>query len=331
MKSEKETETVKPESILVVDDDDNILDLCSNVLNLEGYQVVLAHNGEEVLSKIKSLEFDIVLTDHVKLPKGESVTCGIKSHCPETDVIVMTGSPTLEKAISAFEEGASDYLIKPFDMERLKEVLNRCVQKRQMQKNAATKDQLKNQVQSVFSELNLMARLNELAGGIKSDRAWTELVKNILTTLKTIQGNSQNPSTDKQPKDEITPSLAQSLGGERLAGRMLELLDKFHQGEIPQMKLRAKDLVVDLEQHEVMLKGKTLKLTPTEFDLLALLMVKRGKVLRRTFLYEVLWDNDMMVTSQTLAQHIKNLRAKLGPYAHYIETLQTIGYRFRVD
>jgi DNA-binding response OmpR family regulator len=92
--------------------------------------------------------------------------------------------------------------------------------------------------------------------------------------------------------------------------------------------LTAKKIVVDVDRHEILVDGKPVKFSRKEFDLLALFVKNKGRLLRKEFLAEAVWGKDFLATSQTIAQHIKNLRAKLGPLAASIETIDTLGYRF---
>jgi len=88
------------------------------------------------------------------------------------------------------------------------------------------------------------------------------------------------------------------------------------------------DLVVDLVKHTVEVKGKPVKLTPKAFDLLCLLMKKKGRVLNRSFLTESIWGYEYFGTTRTVDSHIKMLRQKLGREGKKIKTIEGIGYKF---
>jgi len=88
------------------------------------------------------------------------------------------------------------------------------------------------------------------------------------------------------------------------------------------------DLVVDLVKHTVEVKGKPVKLTPKAFDLLCLLMKKKGRVLNRSFLTESIWGYEYFGTTRTVDSHIKMLRQKLGSEGKKIKTIEGIGYKF---
>ncbi len=86
---------------------------------------------------------------------------------------------------------------------------------------------------------------------------------------------------------------------------------------------------LDRGRHEVTVAGEVLDLTPTEFNLLAFLMDRPGRVLGREALLDKVWGSDVFVTDRTVDTHVKRLRSKLGPGADAIETVRGVGYRFR--
>jgi two-component system phosphate regulon response regulator PhoB len=88
-------------------------------------------------------------------------------------------------------------------------------------------------------------------------------------------------------------------------------------------------LQVDLRQQRVILDDETVRLTPTQYGLLALLVQFAGAVVPRLTLVMRIWGNAEL-RPNVLDGHIHRLRNKLGVYAeHYIETVVGVGYRFR--
>lgn len=87
-------------------------------------------------------------------------------------------------------------------------------------------------------------------------------------------------------------------------------------------------LCINLDKRKVTLDNKEIFLTPKEFDLLALFIKKKGRVLNRTFLVESICGYGYFGTSRTIDTHIKQLRKKLGDYGRKIETLKGVGYVF---
>ena len=88
-------------------------------------------------------------------------------------------------------------------------------------------------------------------------------------------------------------------------------------------------LVVDRRQHRVRYRGRDLKLTLTEFRLLVTLMQQPGRVFTREELRDAAIGEHSAILENTITAHIKSLRKKLGDVADFIETVRSLGYRFR--
>ncbi len=85
---------------------------------------------------------------------------------------------------------------------------------------------------------------------------------------------------------------------------------------------------LDPERHRCFVDTDEIDLTAKEFDLLHVLMSRRGRVLTRDHLLEQVWGSDIAVTSRTIDTHLKRLREKLGAAGGLIETVRGVGYRF---
>ncbi len=94
--------------------------------------------------------------------------------------------------------------------------------------------------------------------------------------------------------------------------------------------LSYRGLYVNIDKKSVTVDGVSAGLTRTEFDLLCLLLVNRGKVLTRTQLLNSIWS-DVVVTERTVNINITRLRKKLGVYARNIESRPGVGYMFNDD
>jgi len=92
---------------------------------------------------------------------------------------------------------------------------------------------------------------------------------------------------------------------------------------------RREGLVVNFAAHEMDVDGDKRVLTATEQKLLKTIVQGRGKVLTRDRLLDTVWNMDFEGTSRTVDTHMRRLRAKLGPYADWLETVRGVGYRFR--
>jgi two-component system response regulator HydG len=123
-----------PESrVLIVDDQRNMRTTTALVLRQAGYSVAEAESGEAALSRLLAEPFDVVLTDLKMAPlDGLAVLRGALEISPTTQVIVMTGYGTVESAVAAMQEGAHDYLSKPFKEEELLVRVQRALEKRKL-------------------------------------------------------------------------------------------------------------------------------------------------------------------------------------------------------
>lgn len=111
------------EKILVVDDNDDIRIVVSEMLSAIGYEVLSADSGETGLNVFLEYNFDIVLTDF-RMPgiDGFDFACSIKKHSPHTPVVIMTGDDK-EKINFAKNTAVDEIISKPFNLMQLDETL----------------------------------------------------------------------------------------------------------------------------------------------------------------------------------------------------------------
>lgn len=89
------------------------------------------------------------------------------------------------------------------------------------------------------------------------------------------------------------------------------------------------DLVVDPGRHEVLLAGKAVELTYTEFALLQFLARRPGWTFTRTQIVDAVKGEDYPVTERSVDVQVAGLRKKLGDFADYVQTVRGVGYRFK--
>jgi diguanylate cyclase (GGDEF)-like protein len=106
----------KGKPILVVDDEDSIRSVLSQVLGEDGFKVTEAASGEAALALFQKQPFDLVITDIV-MPgiNGIELLTKIKELNSDAQVIIMTSYASLDTAVSALRSGAYDYIFKPFE------------------------------------------------------------------------------------------------------------------------------------------------------------------------------------------------------------------------
>ena len=106
--------------ILVVDDEEIIRESLSYILKKEGFYVEEAANGKIALDKFRENNFDLVITDlEMPVMKGVELMEQVKTLNVQTAIMVITAFGSLETAISALRNGASDYILKPVEFDEL--------------------------------------------------------------------------------------------------------------------------------------------------------------------------------------------------------------------
>ncbi len=86
-------------------------------------------------------------------------------------------------------------------------------------------------------------------------------------------------------------------------------------------------MIIDLERFEVMVEGRKIDLTPTEFRILQLLSTRKGWVHSRDQILDFLWGRDKTVIDRTIDVHIRHLRDKLGNAAPLVKNVRGVGYK----
>jgi DNA-binding NtrC family response regulator len=112
--------------ILIIDDDRTSRQSCGKFLEGDGYNVTLSRGGDEALHLIERQSFEIVLLDlQVSGVSGIDLLRAVHTRSPTTIVIAMTGDPSVHSSVAAFENGAWDYVPKPFSATHLRVLIGR--------------------------------------------------------------------------------------------------------------------------------------------------------------------------------------------------------------
>lgn len=116
---------------LVIDDDKTVLELMKFQLEAEGFNVTTADRGTKGLGFVEEDEFDIILTD-LNLPdvNGIEMVRRCKEFSPNTEIIMVTGFGSVEKAIEATKAGAFYYVEKPVEFEELLILIEKAVDRK---------------------------------------------------------------------------------------------------------------------------------------------------------------------------------------------------------
>ncbi|MFC1566428.1 response regulator transcription factor [bacterium] len=146
----------------------------------------------------------------------------------------------------------------------------------------------------------------------------------IMITAKHIKTDDVVKGLDLGADDYVLKPFKLSI----LVARVNAIFRRKGSIEKPKDSLSTKFIDINLDEHQVYINKKKIPLTPKEFNLLVLLVRKKGRVLNRAYLMENVWGYEYFGTTRTVDKHIENLRKKLGKEGKKIETVEGIGYRF---
>jgi two-component system response regulator HydG len=110
--------------LVVIDDEQGILDVVGRFAQRAGYEAITFSNGREAIAQLQTRRADLVMVD-LRMPEvgGLDVLKAIREIDPRCQAVLMTGFASVETAVEAIKLGATDYLSKPLDFERLEQLL----------------------------------------------------------------------------------------------------------------------------------------------------------------------------------------------------------------
>src|SRR2546422_9514273 len=172
-----------PATLLIADDDPGLRQSLERTLTREGYRVILASDGNAALERLQAGGVDLVLTD-LKMPglSGIELLRAVKAIASEVDVILLTAFGTVEEAVKAMKEGASDFLTKPFQRAQLLRVIRQALERRA----------LIEQNRALQRRLDDLLRQGNIIGASPAFRRMMTLVDQVASSSATvlIQGES---------------------------------------------------------------------------------------------------------------------------------------------
>ena len=162
-------------TVLIIDDETAIRESLETLLEFEGYAVQSAETGEEGLAKLAETPFDLVLLDFA-LPdrNGLEILADIRNRDPQLAVIMITAYGTVDNAVRAMQNGATNFIQKPWDNEKLLADVRAAVARRRAEEE---NEQLKRALRQRYSFENIvgksdpMLRIFDLVGQVASSRS----------------------------------------------------------------------------------------------------------------------------------------------------------------
>jgi len=195
------------ERVLIVDDEPNLRKVLGAHLKREGYEVVLAVDGEQALAVIDKGGADVVVTDMV-MPRldGLSLLRRTVESRPDLPVIVITAHGTIDSAVEALKLGAFDYITKPFERDELKAVIAKAVRSHALLKTNATPEGDRGR----YRIIGQSARMNEIYGIIAkvADAPSTVLVTGESGTGKELVAGALHAHSRRADKPFIRVNCA---------------------------------------------------------------------------------------------------------------------------
>ena len=182
----------------------------------------------------------------------------------------------------------------------------------------------------IFPDLIILDIMMPEMEGIETCRTLRELpeFKNTMIAFLTARNEdySQVAGFDVGADDYITKPIKPRV----LISRINALFRRYQSNgtslEDNHQVMKLGELLIDREQYLVFMKGEKVELPKKEFELLALLATKPGKVFTRDEILERVWGSDVVVGDRTIDVHIRKLREKLGE--ELIKTVKGVGYKF---
>lgn len=149
-------------------------------------------------------------------------------------------------------------------------------------------------------------------------------LKSAIIAFLTARGEdySQIAGFDAGADDYISKPIKPRV----LLSRIQALLRRKRSSETESLGTEVGGIIIDKEKYLVMQDGKELNLPKKEFELLALLISKPGRVFTREIILNTVWGNDVVVGDRTIDVHVRKLREKIG--SKFIKTIKGVGYKF---
>jgi DNA-binding NtrC family response regulator len=161
--------------ILVVDDDHLMREFLDETLRRADYSVDLASTGDEGIEKIKSKEYDVILSD-IRMPKvsGMELLKAVRENSPQSKIMLMTAYGTIENAVEAMKSGAFDYITKPFSADDIELKIKRAIEYRRLEwENKLLRSEVsgKYRFENIIGKSPQMRRVFEIVDSIADSKS----------------------------------------------------------------------------------------------------------------------------------------------------------------
>src|SRR5258708_21377470 len=185
---------------VIVDEDADVVDWLQEVARMEGSTVGRAHSIRDARIELGRQRPDVLLTD-LRLPDGEGIELVRELDKPEaTEVIVVTGHATVDSAVAALRAGASDYLVKPADLDRVQAVL----------RHAKKASALQHEIVALRVDVRNVGRFGRILGSSPRMQVLYDQLSRVAPTSATVMLIGER-GTGKERAAATVPELARRL------------------------------------------------------------------------------------------------------------------------
>lgn len=299
-------------SILVIEDDAAINDVVCSALKGEGYECVSAYSGTEARLLLQAeplaCPFDLVICD-LMLPgmSGEEVVAFIRvqSNVP---ILVISAKAEVVDRVSLLKQGVDDYLVKPFDLDELVARVEALLRRSGVVKASHVS---KSDIDKSCTG-DIYAGEDNLGEGDQRERASSNYQERMASNWPERSIGNWQERTSNNQQEKVANNWP-----ERTANNQQACAITFGKW------------LLDEEQRRFEVQGVPVRLTRTEFDIVAALMRYPRKVFTKRELYEAVWHEESFVEEKAINTHISNIRTKLKGTGteSYIETVWGIGFK----
>jgi DNA-binding NtrC family response regulator len=158
--------------ILVVDDEKSIRNTMKDILEYEGYEVVLAEKGENALEAAAAHSFDVIFCD-IKMPEtdGIEILDKLQEKHPEVPVIMISGHGTIDAVVECIKKGAYDFIEKPLDLNRILITIRNATEKTELVRETKTLKRKVSKIPDMVGESEAMLKIKDLVDKIAPTEA----------------------------------------------------------------------------------------------------------------------------------------------------------------
>ncbi|HVG30178.1 MAG TPA: sigma-54 dependent transcriptional regulator [Pyrinomonadaceae bacterium] len=171
-------------NILVVDDEQGMRQLLTLVFGRAGHKVRAAEDGRRALASLREQAADLIVSD-VKMPDMDGIALLREARAlyPEVAVVMMTAFATVETAREAFKLGADDFIQKPFDVDELKLIVEKALERLALKKENET---LKSENEALIKNQRERGRLDQIIGRSERMQAVYQMIETVAAVQSTV-------------------------------------------------------------------------------------------------------------------------------------------------